>query len=364
MIAINQLDRQFQSLKKEFLSAMERVIDSGHFIVGHEVKRFEEEVCHYLDIEYAVSVGNGTDALILALHALNIGEGDEVITTPFTFFATAEAISRVGAIPVFVDIDPTTYNLNVNLIEEKVTSKTKAIIPVHLFGQGCEMKKIQEIAKEYQLFIIEDACQAFGIELGDKKLGTIGDIGCFSFFPTKNLSTIGDGGLVVTKNKKIAERIKKLRHHGSEKKYHHSEVGYNSRLDEIHAAFLRICLGKIDEWNQRRNVLAQRYQCLKELKGVKIPNGVTNLSHGYHLYCIEHSKRNELKEFLDDKGIGCGIYYPVPLHLQSVYRILGYHVGDFPRAEEAAKVILAIPLHPFMTDNEQDEVIRVLQEFK
>ncbi|KGA97300.1 Pleiotropic regulatory protein [Alkalihalobacillus alcalophilus ATCC 27647 = CGMCC 1.3604] len=364
MISIIQVDRQFKSLKKEILAAVENVIDSGQYILGVEGKQFEKEVCQYLNIAHAINVGNGTDALVLALRALDVGVGDEVMTTPFTFFATAEAISRVGATPVFVDIDPKTYNIDPTLIEDKVTARTKAIIPVHLFGQACEMDKIKQVATKHHLYIIEDACQAFGVELNGEKVGTIGDIGCYSFFPTKNLSSIGDGGLIVTKDEKIANRVKKLRHHGSEKKYYHDEIGYNSRLDEIHAAILRICLTKIDEWNGLRVEKAKKYSVVEHFNGFSIPTSKGSKTHGYHLYCIEHPKRNEVIHYMESKGIGSGIYYPLPLHLQKVYQKLGYQVGDLPIAEEKAKRLLALPMHPYLTIAEQEAVIEILRAYQ
>lgn len=365
-ISFLQVDRQFKSIKNEVMSAIADVIERGQFILGKEVEEFEKEVADYLKVNYAVSVANGTDALVLALRALDIGSGDEVITTPFTFFATAEAISRVGATPIFIDIDEETLNLDPSLIEKHITSKTKAILPVHLFGQSCNLKKISTIAKKHNLFIIEDACQAFGASYEDKKIGTIGDIGCFSFFPTKNFSTIGDGGLVVSNNPTIAQKIKKLRHHGSTKKYFHDEVGYNSRLDELHAAILRICLKKIDSWNNRRIELAHYYENhLKGLNTIKLPlPKATVKSHVYHLYCVECYNRNELMQYLDTCGIASGIYYPLPLHLQEVYRGLGYKKGDLPIAESKADRVLAIPLHPFLSNEEQLYIVKALQKFK
>ncbi|WP_047980769.1 DegT/DnrJ/EryC1/StrS family aminotransferase [Ornithinibacillus contaminans] len=364
MIPLINVSRQFQEMRNEILEAIDRVITSGQYVLGQEGSMFEKEVSDYLSSPYAVSVGNGTDALVLSLDALDIGPGDEVITTPFTFFASAEAISRVGATPVFVDIDPKTYTIDVSKIADKITSKTKAILPVHLFGQSCDMDKLMELADSYKLFVIEDACQAFGAEENGVKLGTIGDIGCFSFFPTKNLSTIGDGGLIVTKHEKLAKRLKQLRHHGSTKKYYHAEIGYNSRLDEIHAAILRISLAYIDAWNEERRQKAYGYDELAGVNGLQIPFRKPGHSHIYHLYCVEHAERDNLMAYLERNGVASGAYYPLPLHRQEVYKHLGYHLGDFPVAEEKASRLLALPMHPSLKAEEQQEVIRVLKAYR
>ncbi|GAF63765.1 cell wall biogenesis regulatory protein [Bacillus sp. TS-2] len=365
MISLVHVDRQFQSMKKEILECVEKVLDSGQYILGEQGELFEKEASDYLNNSFTVNVANGTDALVLALRALDIGVGDEIITTPFTFFATAEAISRVRATPVFVDIDPITFNIDENEIEKKVTNRTKAIIPVHLFGQACNMNQIKKIADKHNLYIVEDACQAFGGEWKGAKLGTIGDIGCFSFFPTKNLSTIGDGGLVVTKHQDIAERIKKLRHHGSRVKYLHDEVGYNSRLDELHASILRVCLTKIDRWNEERYQKALIYKKhLNDLSAFILPPTPSNKEHVYHLYCVEHPDRDKIVQYLSKKNIASGIYYPEPLHLQNVYQHLGYSVGDFPTSEEKSKSLFALPMHPFLTEEEQMTVIDALKKYE
>lgn len=351
-------------MKADILNAVARVIDSGQYTLGREVSHFEEEAGQYLGVPYAVAVGNGTDALVLALQALGIGEGDEVVTTPFTFFATAEAISRVGAKPVFADIDAETYNIDLADAEAKITPRTKAIIPVHLFGQACEMKQCLELARRHKLYVIEDACQAFGAETEGAKLGTLGDIGCFSFFPTKNLSTIGDGGMVVTNNERLASRIRLLRNHGSPKKYYHDEIGFNSRLDEIHAAILRIGLQHIDRWNESRRLKAQVYDQMHGLSGVRCPvNRGQGNSHIYHLYCVEHDERDRLMDHLRDNGIASGYYYPLPLHLQAAYRHLGGKQGDCPVAERKSELLLALPLHPCLKEEEQKHVIRAVSMF-
>lgn len=363
VISLAQVNHQFQFLKDDILQAVARVIDRGQFILGTEVSSFEEEVCHYLKSKHAVSVANGTDALILALRALDIGYGDEVITTPLTFFATAEAISSVGATPVFVDIDPYTYNLDPHKIEEKITNKTRAILPVHLYGQMCDVPFINEIAKAHRLFVIEDACQAFGAAWKGKKSGTIGDIGCFSFFPTKNLSTIGDGGLIVTQSEDIARRVKQLRHHGTKVKNYHDEIGYNSRLDEIHAAILRVCLPYIDEWTNKRVAHAHRYSVLEGTNNIRTPYVTSEESHCFHLYCIEHPHRDHIHTHLKTQEIASGVYYPLPLHLQKVYQHLGYTQGDFPVCEEKILRLLALPMHPYLSIEDQKRVIETLKSY-
>lgn len=363
MIELVHLQRQFQSIKDEIIPQIEAVIDSGHYILGPNVRLLEAEAAIYLGVKHAVGVANGTDALVLTLDACGIGPGDEVITTPFTFFASAEAISRVGAVPVFVDIDEQTYNLDVERLEEAITERTKAIIPVHLFGQPADMKEIMDIAKRHGLLVIEDACQAFGAEYHGMRAGSIGHAACFSFFPTKNLGTVGDGGLVTTNDDQLAERIRQLRHHGSKKKYYHERIGYNSRLDELHAAILRVCLRKLDGWNAERRRLAARYN--ERLSGhshLHLPQEAKGRKHIYHLYCLESAKRDEMLRVLQQAGVQSAVYYPLPLHLQEAYRHLGSQWGDYPVAEQKSQRLFAVPLSPFLKEEEQDVVIRVLRE--
>ncbi|TSB46087.1 DegT/DnrJ/EryC1/StrS family aminotransferase [Alkalicoccobacillus porphyridii] len=362
MIPFINLEPQLKLMKEQAMRALNRVYDSGHYILGSEGNQFEEEVKKYLQIPYAIGVGNGTDALVLALHALDIGPGDEVITTPFTFFATAESISRVGATPVFVDIEPKTYNIDPANIKKAITKRTKAIMPVHLFGHPAQMDVIMDIAKEHTLYVIEDACQAFGASLNNQKAGTFGDIACFSFYPTKNLGTLGDGGLIVTKHKSISDRIRLLRHHGSTKKYFHKEVGYNSRLDELQAALLRISLTHIDAFNQNRKDIAARYnQELEKINGIGVPTKQLHAEHIYHLYSLDLKNRDAVQAMLNKEDIACGVYYPLPLHLQEVYEDMGYKEGTFPIAEEKSRTLLAIPMHPFLTNKEQQTIIKVIQ---
>ena len=365
MIPISDPKSQLKPLQDDMLAIFTKVLNSGQYILGPHVDKLEDEIANRLGVLEAVGVASGTDALVLALEAFGIGEGDEVITTPFTFFATAEAITRVGATPVFVDVEKDTFNINPKRIEEKITPATKAILPVHIFGQPAKMDEINQIAKNYQLIVIEDACQAFGATYQGKEVGSLGDAACFSFFPTKNLSTIGDGGLVTTSNPEIAEKIRSLRAHGSQKKYFHNEIGYNSRLDEIHAAILYTCLKYIDEWNERRITLAKRYlNELKDLPFLKLPKTDQQAIHVYHLFCLESDVREQLMDYLAKHDIQSGVYYPCCLHLQEAYQNLNYQKGDLPIAEKLSEKLFAIPLYPNLSFQEQDIVIRALKNFK
>jgi len=363
MIELVALNRQFQSIKPDIVRKISAVIDSGVYILGPHVKRLEQDIAARLGVNEAISVANGTDALVITLEAMGIGTGDEVITTPYTFFATAEAISRVGAKPVFIDIDPDSYNLDPSLIESKINERTKVIIPVHVFGQPADMSPIMELARKHGLKVIEDACQAFGATYDGKPAGSIGDAACFSFFPTKNLGGIGDGGLITTNDKQLAAAIRTLRHHGSTKKYYHKEIGYNSRLDEIQAAILLIMLVKIDDWNRERQRLAARYRIkLANHPHISIGSESANSSHIYHLFCIRSEHRDLLQEALERRHIQTGVYYPCPLHLQEVYSSLSYMPGDLPVAEMMSQQLLALPLSPFLHEHEQDQVIEALWE--
>ncbi|MCH1626276.1 DegT/DnrJ/EryC1/StrS family aminotransferase [Ferdinandcohnia quinoae] len=363
MINLVDLRRQFQSVKKEILQEMNDVIESGQYIMGPKVMELEMKIAKRLGVSEAIAVANGTDALVLTLEAYGIGKGDEVITTPFTFFASAEAISRVGAVPVFADVDPITFNINPNEIERKITPATKAIIPVHIFGQPADMDDINEIAKKYELKVIEDACQAFGASFKDQPVGSLGDVACFSFFPTKNLGTMGDGGIITTCDSALATTIRKLRTHGTTKKYFHDRIGYNSRLDELHAAILLVNLTKIDDWNSKRRVLAERYRkYLNHVTHLKMPVEGKYRTHIYHLFCIESEQREEIMNALINAQIQTGVYYPRCLHLQDVYSFLQYKKGDFPVAEYLSERLFAIPMHPFLTEGEQDKIISILRQ--
>ena len=356
------LKRQYRSIAGEIKVKIDEVLNSTQFILGDNEKAFEEEFAQYCNTKYAIGVASGTDALTLSLGALGIGEGDEVITVPNTFIATVDAISRNRAKPIFVDIDPGTYNIDVDKIEEKITDKTKAIIPVHLYGQPAEMDKIVKIARKYDLKIIEDGCQAHGAKYNGTKVGGLGDAGCFSFYPGKNLGAYGDGGIVVTDNFEIAEKIRILRNYGQKVKYYHDLVGYNSRLDEIQAAVLRVKLKYIDEWNDQRRLHSEEYtQSLDGISDIVLPSNEVNVKHVYHLYVIQCENRDRILEKLSSKGISTGIHYPVPIHLQKAYTKLGYRIGDFPITEEYAKKILSLPMFPELTF---DEVCYVSEQIK
>lgn len=394
MIPLIDLKAQYQKLKSEIDRAVMDVLDSSQYIMGKKVQEFEKKMAEYIGVKYALSCANGTDALVLSLKACSIGAGDEVITTPFTFFATAEAISRVGATPVFVDVNNDTYNMDTSLIEQKISPKTKAVMPVHIFGQPVDMDKLLVIARKYNLLVIEDACQAIGAEYKGKKAGSIGDIACFSFFPTKNLGAYGDGGMITTNNDRLAAMIKALRTHGSGRngqeacklmyeeeeidyhensgdktvydktKYYNYLVGYNSRLDEIQAAILLVKLKYLDEWNQKRAETASYYSQRLAGSNVKTPKTIDDVRNVYHLYVIQSEKRDELTSYLGKKGISTGIYYPVPLHLQKVYRNLGYKKGDLPNAEYLSDRTFAIPVYPELTDDQKKNIIDSILSFE
>src|SRR5699024_4902419 len=363
MIPISNPKSQLTLIQDDILKEMKTILQSGQYILGENVDALEQEIANRLGVTEAIGVGNGTDALVLTLDAYGIGKGDEVITTPYSFFATAEAITRVGATPIFADVDRETFNLDPNKVEEKVTAKTKAILPVHLFGQPAEMDKINAIAAEHALVVIEDACQAFGATYKGRQIGALGDAACFSFFPTKNLPTMGDGGVITTSDTDLAKRLRTLRAHGSYKKYYHHEIGYNSRLDEIHAAIILIGLKHLDDWNEQRRELAKRYKNnLQYISNLKIPQIMEDVTHVFHLYCIESEKRDELAEQLSNESIQTGIYYPRCIHLQKAYKTLGYQTGDFPIAESLSRRLLAIPLYPGLSFKNQDKVIFALKK--
>jgi len=392
-IPLMNLKKQYASIKEETDKKVLEVLSVAQYIMGENVKEFEKEISEYLGVKHSISVGNGTDALIIALKALGIGKGDEVITTPFTFFATAESISFVGATPVFVDVDIDTYNIDPAKIEEKITEKTKAIMPVHIFGQPCDMDSINEIAKKYNLKVIEDACQAIGSEYKGKMIGTLSDIACFSFFPTKNLGCAGDGGLIATNDGDLATICRALRTHGSGAngqkayniinnieeetvddigtdntvynplKYYNYLIGQNSRLDEIQAAILRVKLRKLDKWNDARRENARFYN--EQLKDTELvtPFEATDVKHVYHLYILQSKNRTELVSYLKEKGISTGVYYPVPLHLQKAYKDLGYKEGDLPNAEYLSHRTFAIPMFAELTDEEKEYIVDILKKF-
>jgi dTDP-4-amino-4,6-dideoxygalactose transaminase len=360
-IPLIDLKAGYLSLKDEINTSITGVLSSGNYILGPNVKALEEEIADYCGTKFAVSVANGTDALVLCLDAYGIGPGDEVITSPYSFFATAEAISRVGAVPVFVDIDEASYNIDYRKIESSITERTKAVIPVHLFGQPANMDKIMELANRCNLVVIEDACQAIGASFRGHKTGALGHAGCFSFFPTKNLGGYGDGGMITTSNEELAGRIRMLRAHGSSKKYYNSIIGYNSRLDEIQAAILRVKLKHLDSMNEARRAKAERYNNLLQELGFQLPEAESEAEHVYHLYILSHPKRAEIIKGLENRQIGCGIYYPVPLHRQEAYK-LQYSGVSLPVVEAASNETFAIPLFPEMTDEQQNFVVAELRQ--
>ncbi|MFV9510483.1 DegT/DnrJ/EryC1/StrS family aminotransferase [Tepidibacillus sp. LV47] len=364
-IPMLDLSEQYQHLKGEIYEALEQVMSSSRFILGENVKKLEKDIAKYSHVAHGIGVANGSDALHISLLACGIQPGDEVITTPFTFFATAGSIARIGAKPVFVDIDPKTFNINPGLIEEKITDKTKAIIPVHLYGQAADMDPILEIAKKYHLAIVEDAAQAIGAEYKGRKIGQFGDTACFSFFPTKNLGAFGDAGMIITNNDELAEKMRVIRVHGSKPKYYHHVLGYNSRLDEMQAAILNVKFPHIDEWNELRRKKAAYYnELLAELDDVVVtPYEEENRYHIYHQYTIRVKDRDALQTYLKEQGISTMIYYPLPLHLQPVFADLGYKEGDFPESEKAAKEVLSLPMYPELKQEQQEYVVAKIKEF-
>lgn len=362
-ISFVDLKRQYDSIKCEINVKIDEVLNSTQFILGENVKTFEEEFAKYCNAKYAIGVASGTDALTLSLGSLGICEGDEVITVPNTFIATVDAISRNNARPVFVDIDPETYNIDVNKIEEKITERTKAIMPVHLYGQPADMDPILKIAEDHDIKVIEDACQAHGAEYKSKKVGSLGHIGCFSFYPGKNLGAYGDGGIIVTNDFDVAEKIKMLRNYGQKVKYYHDFIGYNSRLDEMQAAILRVKLRYLDKWNDSRRIHAKEYNdFLDGIPDIVLPNVLENVKHVYHLYVIQCVNRVQKQEILFSKGISTGIHYPVPIHLQCAYSKLGYHRGDFPVTEEYAEKILSLPMYSELTIEEISHICEQITE--
>ena len=362
---INLLDLQAQyiTIKEEIDKAIQRVLDSSVYIMGPNVKKLEEDIAEFTGVKHGIGVANGTDALLLALEAVGVTAGDEVITTPFTFFASAETTSVLGATPVFADILPDTLCINPEEIEKYITEKTKAIIPVHIFGQMCDMDRIMEIARKHNLYVIEDCAQAIGAEYKGRRAGSIGDIGTYSFFPTKNLGGYGDGGMVVTNNDEFAERIRLLRSHGSKVKYTYVAIGHNSRLDEIQASILNVKFKYISQWNDARNIKAKIYNDLLKETNVVTPTEREGNKHIYHMYVIQSYKRDEIIGYLKEYGISTGIYYPSPVHLQQVYEDLGYKEGDLPIAEDACKKTFALPLYPEIELEKQEYVVRKIKEF-
>ncbi|MFC1771373.1 DegT/DnrJ/EryC1/StrS family aminotransferase [Candidatus Margulisiibacteriota bacterium] len=365
-VPLLDLQIQYEPIKEDILKAIKEVFESKRFIMGPKITQLEEEIAKYCHCKHAIGVSSGTDALVISLMALGIGPGDEVITTPFTFFATAGSISRVGATPVFVDIDPETYNISPDLIEQKITSKTKAIMPVHLFGQMADMDKIMALAKKHELSVIEDAAQAIGCNYKSasdsqvKWAGSVGDVGCFSFFPSKNLGCCGDGGIVTTNDDVLAEKLRILRVHGSKPKYYHHVIGGNFRLDPLQAAVLLVKLPYLEEQHQKRQANASFYtQQLKDQ--VKTPFIKEGYRMIYNQYVIRSENREEIQEALNNNKVGNAVYYPVPLHLQPCFKYLGYSNGDCPESEKAAAEVVAIPIYAELTDEQKGYVVEVVK---
>ncbi|HET9029775.1 MAG TPA: DegT/DnrJ/EryC1/StrS family aminotransferase [Candidatus Aquilonibacter sp.] len=361
MIPILDLREQYHELKSEIARAVEDVFEGGHFINGPNVQALEKEIAAYVGTAHGVGLNSGTDALHLALRALDIGAGDEVITTPFTFVATTEAIGIVGATPVFVDIDPETFNIDPSLIEAAITPRTKAILPVHLYGHPAPMHEILAIAKKHNLAVVEDCAQAIGASIGGKRVGSFGDVGAFSFFPSKNLGAYGDGGMVTTNRKDLADRMRSLRAHGGRVKYHHEELGVNSRLDEVQAAILRVKLPHLDRWIENRRANAHWYN--ENLGGfAEVPNETPETVHVFHQYTIRVRDRDKVQAQLKDAGVQTMVYYPVPLHLQEVHRALGQGEGAFPHSERAAREVLSLPMYPELSADAREAVRNALRE--
>lgn len=385
-VPLLDLKPQYKFLKKEIDETLIRIAESQYFILGPEVDKMEKLFCQHLNCKHSLGVSSGTDALLIALMAIDIKPGDEVIVPTFSFFATAGVVSRLNAIPVLIDSDPVTFNIDPAEVEKKITNKTKAIIPVHLFGQSCEMDEIMKIAKKNNIKVIEDAAQAIGVHYRDGRcVGTIGDIGCFSFFPSKNLGCFGDGGLVTTNDSNLAEKLRILRVHGGEPKYYHKVIGGNFRLDALQAAIISVKLPHLNSWSGKRRINAETYTKMFLKNGLAEEEGRTKFDnknkvllpkavykeklkevrnyHIYNQYIIRVEKRDELRKHLTEHEIGTEIYYPIPFHLQECFSYLGYKRGDFPIAEQAADTSIALPIYPELTDEQLSYVVDTIYEF-
>ena len=373
-VSLLNLRLQYQGIREEVLKEIEKICDNQTFILGENVAGLENEIARYCNTKYAVGVASGTDAILLPLMAVGIAPGDRVITTPYTFFATAGSIARLNAMPVFVDVEPDTYNIDPDKLEHVIKKQSaaqrarlKAIIPVHLYGQCAEMEPIMQISKRYKLAVIEDVAQSIGARYKGKMAGSIGDFGSLSFYPSKNLGGFGDGGMVTTNNEKLSEKVRILRVHGSKPKYYHKMVGINSRLDELQAAVLRIKLKHLEAWTNKRIERAERYDTLFKHAGlsdiVSLPVRRAYNRHVFNQYIVRVKKRDALRNYLAKEGIGTEIYYPVPLHLQQCFKYLGYKKGDFPVSEKAARETLALPIYPELVLEEQEYVVKKIAEF-
>jgi len=373
-VPLLDLKKQYAQIKEEINQAIQEVLESQSFILGPLVEKFEAEVAAYLGVPYAIGVASGTDALLLSLMALGIKRNDQVIVPAYTFFSTASSISRLGAKPVFLDIDPLTFNLDPQKLEDYLKkssrkhARPKAIIPVHLFGQMADMQAIMRLARRFDLYVVEDAAQALGAKSGDGQAGTVGDLGCFSFYPSKNLGGYGDGGMVVTRDRELAAKVRLLRVHGSEQKYYHRQIGICSRLDALQAAVLSVKLKYLNLWNEKRRKNAQIYATLFQEEGlshrfVSLPPVQKGGYHIFNQFVIRARQRDELRQYLNGKGIGTEIYYPIPLHLQECYRSLGYLPGSLPESEKAARETVALPIYPELTLRQQRKVVQAIKHF-
>ena len=364
-VPLLDLEAQYRPIRDEILAAMTRVCDSQRFIMGPEVDALERELARALGVTHAVSMSSGTDAILATLMALGVGPGDEVITPTYSFFATAGCVARVGATPKLVDIDPATFNVDPEAVRAAITPRTKAIIPVHLYGQMADMDALVEIGKAQRIPVIEDACQAIGAEQHGRPAGSLGIAGCFSFFPSKNLGAFGDAGLVTTNDDALAQELRLLRNHGAEPKYHHSRIGGNFRLDALQAAVLRVKLPYLSEWTEARRANARRYDELfasAGLSAVVLPTETPGYRHIFNQYIVRVPDRDRVRSYLTEHGIGTEIYYPVPFHLQECFASLGYSQGDFPHSEAAANSTLALPIYGELTHEQQQAVVTTLGE--
>ncbi|HEV8592385.1 MAG TPA: DegT/DnrJ/EryC1/StrS family aminotransferase [Pyrinomonadaceae bacterium] len=367
-VPLLDLTEQNRNLRPEIEAALGRVLDTNGFILGAEVKALEDDLAAYCRTKYAIGCASGSDALLLALMALDVQPGDEVITTPYSFFATVSCITRLGAVPVFVDIDPATFNLDIDQIEAKITPRTKAIQPVHLYGQCADMEKLRKVSEKHGVPLVEDAAQAIGAEENGERAGAMSEIGCFSFYPSKNLGGMGDGGFMTTNDDTLAEKLFALRVHGSKERYHHKWVGLNSRLDGFQGAVLRVKLPRLDDWSDKRKANADRYRNLFTDAGlteqIMLPLERDNVRHIYNQFVVRvPNKRDELRAFLTENEIGTDIYYPVSLHLQECFEYLGYKEGDMPESEKASRETLALPIFPELREDQQQFVVEKIKEF-
>lgn len=359
-VSLANFKREVAEIRQEIFEAIDRVFDSGWFILGDEVTAFEREFSSYVGAKYGISLNSGSDAIFLALKALGVDENSEVITVSHTFVSSVDSIVRCGATPVFVDVEPDTYCIDTAKIEEKITERTKAIVPVHLYGHPAHMDHVLKIANEHGLSVVEDACQAHGTEYKGKKAGSLGDAGCFSFYPVKNIGAYGDGGFVTTNDRSLAERVELLRNYGQSKKYYYDLVGINSHLDELQAAILRVKLPRLDEWNEERRRLAELYKEILEHMDVVLPSERTYAKHTYHRFVIRVAERDKCQRFLQEKGIQTGIHYPIPVHKQKAYA--AFDTNDLPVTETICNEILSLPLYPSLTDEEVTYVGAAIKE--